>query len=183
MALGYDVWSTTRRHLQKVFSTSPPLFPFLTELQPPFFYLQSSVSMHLPCEVGDYTDFYASKEHATNVGTLFRGAENALMPNWLHLPIGYHGRASSIQVSSSSTSTSTSTSSLVHRPWGQSMHAHFGPSKKLDFELEMAFLIGTGNPIAKPIPLNETKKRIFGAVIMNDWSARDIQAWVSYLFI
>lgn len=128
--------------------------------------------MLLPAEIGDYTDFYSSKEHATNVGIMFRGKENALMPNWLHLPVGYHGRASSVIVSGTN----------VIRPKGQTKAddedaPKFGPSKLLDFELEMGFFIGKGNKLGKAIPVNEAHNHIFGFVLVNDWSARDIQKW------
>eukprot|EP00469_Lotharella_globosa_P011687 CAMPEP_0167786398 /NCGR_PEP_ID=MMETSP0111_2-20121227/8776_1 /TAXON_ID=91324 /ORGANISM="Lotharella globosa, Strain CCCM811" /LENGTH=291 /DNA_ID=CAMNT_0007677787 /DNA_START=295 /DNA_END=1170 /DNA_ORIENTATION=+ len=130
------------------------------------------VTMHLPCRVGDYTDFYSSRHHATNVGVMFRGKENALKPNWLHLPVGYHGRASSVIVSGSN----------VRRPRGQikpdpNAPPVFSECKKLDFELEMAFFVGTGNKLGDPIPIDKAKEHIFGLVLMNDWSARDIQKW------
>jgi fumarylacetoacetase len=127
--------------------------------------------MHLPVEIGDYTDFYSSKEHATNVGTMFRGADNALMPNWTHLPVGYHGRASSIVPSGTP----------VRRPSGQLKPDDgpptFGPSRLLDFELEMGFFVGPGNDLGAPIPIQNTPEHIFGLVLVNDWSARDIQKW------
>ncbi len=129
------------------------------------------VQMHLPVEIGDYTDFYASREHATNVGIMFRGKENALMPNWLHLPVGYHGRASSVVVSGID----------VVRPHGQvapkGPPPEFIPSRSLDFELEMGFFIGAGNELGKPISIENASEHIFGMVLLNDWSARDIQAW------
>lgn len=128
--------------------------------------------MLMPVEIGDYTDFYSSKEHATNVGIMFRGKENALMPNWLHLPVAYHGRASSIIVSGTD----------VIRPKGQTKAddedlPKFGPSKLLDFELEMGFFIGKGNDLGKAIPVKKAQDHIFGFVLVNDWSARDIQKW------
>ncbi len=131
-----------------------------------------NVQMLMPVFVQDYTDFYSSKEHAENVGTMFRGKENALMPNWLHLPVGYHGRASSIIVSGED----------IHRPKGQTKaddadSPSFGPSKLLDFELEMAFITGEGKPLGQRIDIDETEDYIFGMVLFNDWSARDIQKW------
>jgi fumarylacetoacetase len=128
--------------------------------------------MHLPALIGDYTDFYSSREHATNVGTMFRGAANALMPNWLHLPVGYHGRSSSVVISGTQ----------IHRPQGQlcpdeTKPPVFGPCNLLDFELETAFFVGPGNDLGKPININEANNHIFGMVLMNDWSARDIQKW------
>ena len=132
----------------------------------------SAVTMHLPVDIGDYTDFYSSREHATNVGVMFRGKENALMPNWLHLPVGYHGRASSINVSGTP----------VVRPCGQMLPPDaetpvFGPSRLLDFELEMGFFIGAGNRQGEPVPADRALDHVFGLVLVNDWSARDIQKW------
>lgn len=128
--------------------------------------------MLMPVKVGDYTDFYSSKEHATNVGTMFRDPANALLPNWKHLPVGYHGRASSIVVSGTP----------IHRPRGQfkspdSDRPSFGPSKRLDFELEMAFITGKPTKMGDSIKTEEAEAYIFGFVLFNDWSARDIQAW------
>ena len=132
----------------------------------------SEVEMILPIKIGDYTDFYSSREHATNVGIMFRDPENALLPNWLHLPVGYHGRASSIVVSGTP----------VKRPMGQTMpdgadKPVFGPCRLLDFELEMGFVIGKSNPMGKPIPIDEAEDHIAGLLLFNDWSARDIQKW------
>ncbi len=128
--------------------------------------------MLMPVEIGDYTDFYSSKEHATNVGIMFRGKENALMPNWLHLPVGYHGRASSVVISGTD----------IIRPKGQTKaddeeSPMFGPTKLLDFELEMGFFIGKGNDLGKAVPVKKAHDHIFGFVLVNDWSARDIQKW------
>jgi fumarylacetoacetase len=130
-----------------------------------------NVQMHLPVVIGDYTDFYASREHATNVGIMFRGKENALMPNWLHLPVGYHGRASSVVL----------TGTDIIRPRGQvkpkDALLEFTASRQLDFELEMGFFIGTDNDLGEPISIDNAHDHIFGMVLLNDWSARDIQAW------
>ena len=128
--------------------------------------------MQLPARIGDYTDFYSSYHHAHNVGTMLRGPDNALMPNWKWLPVGYHGRASSIVTSGTD----------VRRPKGQTKPPDapapvFGPSKSFDFELEMAFLIGPGNSLGEPVPIDRAADHIFGLVLMNDWSARDIQTW------
>lgn len=130
------------------------------------------IEMQLPVQIGDYTDFYSSKEHATNVGTMFRDPEKALLPNWLHLPVGYHGRSSTIVPSGTP----------VRRPWGQTMPQGeespvFGPSKLVDFELEMAFITTDANALGEPIPVEEAEDYIFGMVLFNDWSARDIQKW------
>lgn len=129
-------------------------------------------SMLMPIEVGDYTDFYSSKEHATNVGTMFRDPDNALLPNWKHIPVGYHGRASSIVVSGTE----------IVRPKGQMKPKDdeppvFGPCKLLDFELEMAFVTFDGKPMGESISTDEADDYIFGMCIFNDWSARDIQKW------
>ena len=136
------------------------------------FFEQNDVEMLMPVEVGDYTDFYSSRQHATNVGIMFRDPENALLPNWLHIPVGYHGRASSIVVSGKD----------VHRPMGQTFPKDadkptFGPSRLVDFELEMAFITFDGKPMGENITTSEADEYIFGMVIFNDWSARDIQKW------
>ncbi len=133
---------------------------------------QSEAAMHLPVEIGDYTDFYSSEDHARNVGKMFRDPENALLPNWKHLPVGYHGRASSIVVSGTP----------LKRPHGQmrpdpAAPPTFGPSRLLDFELEMAFITYPGKPLGDPISMAEAEDYIFGLTLFNDWSARDIQAW------
>jgi fumarylacetoacetase len=132
----------------------------------------AETQMLLPVRIGDYTDFYASREHATNVGIMFRGIDNALMPNWLHLPVGYHGRSSSVIVSGTP----------IHRPKGQMIPKDatqpvFGACNLLDFELEMAFIVGKPNDLGKPIDINDAEAHIFGMVLFNDWSARDIQKW------
>lgn len=130
------------------------------------------VEMQLPVLIGDYTDFYSSKEHATNVGMLFRDPEHALLPNWLHIPVGYHGRSSTIVPSGIP----------IHRPMGQTLpngeeSPVFGPSRSIDFELEMAFITTDANVMGENIPVYEAEDYIFGMVLLNDWSARDIQKW------
>jgi fumarylacetoacetase len=137
-----------------------------------FFVAQSAATMHLPVEIGDYTDFYSSIEHATNVGKMFRDPANALLPNWRHLPVGYHGRASSIVVSGTP----------IRRPHGQVLPKGaevpvFQASARLDFELEMAFIIGRDTQMGDTISTTDAEDYIFGMVLFNDWSARDIQAW------
>ena len=139
---------------------------------PSVFIKQSSVQMHLPVKVGDYTDFYSSIEHATNIGTMFRDPDNALLPNWKHLPVGYHGRASSIIVSGEN----------VHRPKGQVVLAPntapvFQASVRVDFELEMGFIIGKPTKLGDSVSTDAADDYIFGKVLFNDWSARDIQKW------
>ena len=140
--------------------------------KPELFVKQSNAQMHMPVFVGDYTDFYSSIEHATNVGTMFRDPANALMPNWKHIPVGYHGRASSIVVSGEA----------IHRPKGQTIpngsdQPIFGPSKRVDFELEMGFVTGNNTKLGASITTAEADDYIFGLVLFNDWSARDIQKW------
>lgn len=160
MSLGKCYWTVLRKALVAFFSQPADLF---TSVQDAFHPL-STVQMHLPCEIGDYTDFYASKEHASNVGKMFRGEANALMPNWLHLPVGYHGRASSLVVSGTD----------IMRPKGQCKPPEgspiFIPSQKLDFELEMGFIVGVGNNLGTSISCAQAWDHIFGVVILNDWS-------------
>lgn len=132
----------------------------------------SDAQMLMPIHVGDYTDFYSSEQHAYNVGCMFRDPDNALLPNWKHLPVGYHGRASSILVSGTD----------IVRPKGQTKGSEqimpsFGPTKRLDFELEMAFIIGKTSHLGDAIPIEESDDYIFGFTLFNDWSARDMQAW------
>lgn len=132
----------------------------------------SDAVMHMPLAVSEFTDFYAGKNHAVNVGTMFRGAENALPPNWLHIPIGYNGRASTVVVSGTD----------ITRPVGQTKapdaeNPSFGPCKRLDIELEMGAIVGTGSDMGQPISVAQADAMIFGYVLLNDWSARDIQAW------
>jgi fumarylacetoacetase len=133
---------------------------------------QAEATMHLPVRIGDYTDFYSSIEHATNVGIMFRDPANALLPNWKHLPVGYHGRASSIVVSGTD----------ITRPHGQTKADSdalptYQPSKQLDFELEVAFIMGKETALGEPIRTEEAENHIFGLVLFNDWSARDLQKW------
>ncbi|MGE4611493.1 MAG: fumarylacetoacetase, partial [Paracoccaceae bacterium] len=133
---------------------------------------QADAEMHMPFLVSEFTDFYAGKHHAINVGTMFRGAENALPPNWLHIPIGYNGRASSVVVSGTN----------IARPNGQTKAPDadmpsFGPCMRLDIELEMGAVVGGKNALGQPVSVQEADDMIFGYVLLNDWSARDIQAW------
>lgn len=172
MALGHDAWGEARATLQgllvEAVEAGRPLPAVAAEALHPL----DGVEMLLPAAVGDYTDFYSSREHATNVGTMFRGADQALMPNWLRLPVAYHGRASSLIPSGVD----------VVRPSGQSLPPGsdapaFGPSAELDFELEVGFFIGPGNSLGEPIRIDAADNHIFGLVLVNDWSARDIQRW------
>ena len=168
MSAGKDVWKEIRQRLTMLLSSdqNPPKKEAVHFIQ--------NVQLHLPVNIGDYTDFYASREHATNVGAMFRGKENALMPNWLHLPVGYHGRASSVVLSDTN----------VIRPRGQVARKdakdsppEFVASRQLDFELEMGFFVGKENHLGEPIKIENAHEHIFGMVLLNDWSARDIQAW------
>lgn len=168
IALGKAITNKVRERLQEqLCKRNSPL-----KSNPSVFVKQSEATMHLPVSVGDYTDFYSSIEHATNVGKMFRDPKNALLPNWKHIPIGYHGRASSIVVSGTK----------IRRPNGQTKaktakKPSFGPSQRLDFELEMAFIVGKGNELGKPVSTSKAEDHIFGMVLFNDWSARDIQVW------
>jgi fumarylacetoacetase len=169
MSLGPAAWSTLRHHL------SPLLDAEQTDAQTqerikPLLIPMHDATMQLPAQIGDYTDFYASIHHATRVGKLFR-PDNPLLPNYKYVPIGYHGRASSIVVSGSD----------IHRPCGQikssSPEPLFAASRSLDFELEVGLFVGPGNPLGHPIPIPEAERHIFGLCLVNDWSARDIQSW------
>ena len=172
MSLGRNAWKQVRTVLQTVLSDDNPMLRDDKDLQKIALIPMKDVVMCLPADIGDYTDFYSSREHATNVGIMFRGKENALMPNWLHIPIGYHGRASSVIPSGTN----------IKRPKGQTKPADadkpvFGPTKLLDIELEMGFFIGPSTKLGDSIPVNNTYDHIFGMVLVNDWSARDIQTW------
>lgn len=172
MELGRSAWKPVRQIVQQLLSADNPTLRDDNSLRHRAIIPMADVVMHLPAEIGDYTDFYSSREHATNVGTMFRGKENALMPNWLHLPVAYHGRASSVIISGAD----------IIRPQGQTTRGSettptFGPSRLMDFELEMGFFVGPGNPLGQPIPVAEAADHIFGMVLVNDWSARDIQKW------
>src|SRR5438445_6629404 len=172
MALGRPAWKKTRDILGSLLSAKTSTLRDNAELRAHAFHKQSEVTMQLPARIGDYTDFYSSYHHAHNVGTMLRGPENALMPNWKWLPVAYHGRASSIVISGTE----------VRRPKVQIKSPDaptpvFGRTKSLDYELETAFLIGPGNSLGQPVPIDQALEHIFGLVLMNDWSARDIQAW------
>lgn len=172
IADGRKTWRLVRNRISDIFLEGNDELKNNKEHCNHILFTMEEVEMQLPVDVGDYTDFYASKEHATNVGSLFRDPENALLPNWLRIPIGYHGRSSSIVPSGTP----------IRRPIGQTMPGDdgvpgFGPSQLLDFELEMAFITTDSNPLGKRVPIGEAEDYIFGLVLFNDWSARDIQAW------
>ncbi len=172
IADGRKTWRLVRNRIAEIFDAENDTLKNNIPHKETILFRLDEIEMQLPIQVGDYTDFYASKEHATNVGTMFRDPENALMPNWVHMPVGYHGRSSSIIPSGIP----------VHRPQGQTLPADaknpvFGPSKLVDFELEMAFITTDANDLGEPIPITEAEEYIFGLVLFNDWSARDIQKW------
>jgi fumarylacetoacetase len=169
MALGPDAWNALRRRITELLAESADADT--RRRVAAMLVAQRDVEMQLPAEIGDYTDFYASIHHATRVGKLFR-PDNPLLPNYRYVPIGYHGRASSMVVSGSE----------VRRPCGQSKPPHclepsFGSSRSLDYELEVGAFIGAGNALGEPIPMDEAERHIFGLCLLNDWSARDVQAW------
>jgi fumarylacetoacetase len=171
LALGRPAWQTTRAAIQAQLRPGSALSQS-AEMQERALWRLDEIALGLPAEIGDYTDFYSSLEHATNVGVMFRGPEYALPPNWRHLPIAYHGRASSVVASGAP----------VRRPWGQQIEPGasqpvFGPTQELDFELEMGCLVGPGNALGQPIPVAQAADHIFGLLLVNDWSARDIQRW------
>ena len=170
--LGRAVWQQTRQRLQELLDSENPEIRDNQSLRKKAFVKQSDAHMHLPINIPAYTDFYSSREHAFNVGCMFRGADNALMPNWSELPVAYNGRASSVVVSGTD----------LIRPSGQvktpnSERPIFTASQKLDFELETGFIIGKPSQLGQPIPIDDAADYIFGMVLLNDWSARDIQQW------
>jgi fumarylacetoacetase len=172
MASGRAAWGEVRAAVSRLLRADEPTLRDDASLREHALVPMPEVEMLLPADVGDYTDFYSSREHATNVGTMLRGPDKALMPNWLHLPVAYHGRASSVVVSGTD----------VRRPRGQykpdaEAAPTFGPSRSLDFELEVAAFVGPGNELGRPVPVGEAAEHLFGLVLLNDWSARDVQAW------
>lgn len=169
---GKKTWRLVRNRLAELFDETNPKLRDNSSHREVIIFKVEDIEMLLPVQIGDYTDFYSSKEHATNVGKMFRDPENALLPNWLHIPVGYHGRSSTIVPSGIP----------VHRPYGQTLPNGettpvFGPSKLVDFELETAFITTDANLMGEPIPVEEAEEHIFGMVLFNDWSARDIQKW------
>ena len=172
IADGRKTWRLVRNRIAEIFDSNNTTLKNNTKHKEIVLFRLDEIEMQLPVQIGDYTDFYSSIEHATNVGTMFRDPDNALLPNWLHIPVGYHGRSSSIIPSGIP----------IHRPQGQTLPAGsdkpvFGPSKLIDFELEMAFITTDANDLGEPIPIEEAEEYIFGLVLFNDWSARDIQKW------
>jgi len=170
MALGGRYWSALRRAVSRLL-TADGAEPLEPRAGPTLLVPGSDVELQLPAAIGGYTDFYASLYHATNVGSMMR-PDNPLLPNYKWVPIGYHGRASSIVPSGTS----------VRRPRGQTRDGSagvpaFGPSRRLDYELEVGFFVGPGNPLGEPIPVGDAPRHLFGICLLNDWSARDVQAW------
>ena len=166
MEQGPAVWTALRNRLTDLLAEGARDRALVEPLMVPM----ADATLHLPLVVSEYTDFYAGRHHATNVGTMFRGAENALPPNWLHMPIGYNGRASSVVVSGTD----------IRRPWGQLKSPDhdapaYLPSRRFDLELEMGAIVGTSS--TGPLTVDQADAAIFGYVLLNDWSARDIQAW------
>jgi fumarylacetoacetase len=169
---GKKTWRLVRDRIADLFDINNETLQKDIEHRDIIVFKMEEVEMQLPVLIGDYTDFYSSKEHATNVGKMFRDPENALLPNWLHIPVGYHGRSSTIVPSGIP----------VHRPMGQTLpngetSPVFGPSRLIDFELETAFITTDANVMGENIPVHEAEDYIFGMVLLNDWSARDIQKW------
>jgi fumarylacetoacetase len=172
IALGRDVWRTVRIQLSDLLSRENATLRDDAVLRERALVPQAGATLHLPVQIPGYTDFYSSKEHATNVGSMFRDPKNALLPNWSEMPIGYNGRASSVVVSGTP----------VRRPRGQlklpdQERPVFGACRKLDIELETGFIVGRGNALGEPIACADAEAHIFGMVLLNDWSARDIQQW------
>ncbi|MFZ1332995.1 MAG: fumarylacetoacetase [Flavobacteriales bacterium] len=169
---GKPTMRNLRQRLSELFREDNPKLRDDSDLREAALLPVDQVTMYLPVEIGDYTDFFSSKEHATNTGTMFRDPANALLPNWLHIPVAYHGRSSSIIPSGTP----------IRRPMGQTRPDPnappvFGASKLLDFELEMGFITFDGQPLGERIGIEDAEDHIFGLVLFNDWSARDIQAW------
>jgi fumarylacetoacetase len=172
MALGPSVWSATRAAISDLLETKNPKLRDNAALRANALVPMGSAKLHLPLFVRSFTDFFSSKEHATNTGSMLRDPANALTPNWLHMPIAYNSRASTVVVSGTD----------IRRPLGQSKAPtadvpSFGPSRRLDIELEMGAIVGTPSTMGEPLTTAESDAIIFGYVILNDWSARDIQAW------
>src|SRR6266545_3093884 len=162
MAQGRTAWTQVRRRLTELLTDETHRPAVEAHLLP-----RAEIEQHLPFEVADYVDFYASEHHATNVGRLFRPNGDPLTPNWKHLPIGYHGRAGTVVVSGTS----------ITRPHGQLGPATFGRSQRLDIEAEVGFVVGTPSTAGTGVPTSAFRDHVFGVVLVNDWSARDIQAW------
>ena len=172
IADGRKTWRAVRNRIAHIFDADNDTLKNNKSHKEIVLFRLDEIEMQLPVQIGDYTDFYSSKEHATNVANILGNTNNDLLANWLHIPVAYHGRSSSIVPSGIN----------IHRPQGQTLpfgatEPVFGPSKSVDFELEMAFITTVANDLGEPIPVNEAEEYIFGLVLFNDWSARDIQKW------
>ncbi|KAL5120250.1 hypothetical protein ACEQ8H_001808 [Pleosporales sp. CAS-2024a] len=177
-ALGRPIHSVVRRYIQTIFTVETPHPDVLknnTALQKEALIPLKDIKAHVPFRIGDYTDFFAGRIHAYNCGVIFRGPANALQPNYHHLPVGYHGRASSIVPSG--TPIRRPNGQILLNPTAEPKVPTFSPCKKLDIELELGAFVCGSNPQGQPIPIDKAEESIFGVVLMNDWSARDIQAW------
>ncbi|OMP88351.1 Fumarylacetoacetase [Diplodia seriata] len=177
-ALGRPIHSVVRKYIQDIFLDDTPHGSVLKDnksLQQAALVPFKEVKTHLPFQIGDYTDFYAGLNHAFNVGVLFRGASNALQPNYKHLPVGYHGRASSVVVSG--TPIVRPSGQILTNPTAEVKTPVFSPCRRLDIELELGAFVCRKTKLGEPIPIDEAEQSLFGVVLMNDWSARDIQAW------
>ncbi|MFN8261232.1 MAG: fumarylacetoacetase [Chitinophagales bacterium] len=167
IASGKESWSYVRKKIQELLTTDSD---FYKENHTRFIYQQSEAVMHLPVKIGDYTDFYSSEEHASNVGKMFRPTMDPLLPNWKHMPIAYHGRSSSI----------ITTNTPIRRPYGQILKGEeviYSACQTLDIEIELGYIIGKENKLGEPIDIQQAHEHVFGAVLLNDFSARDIQRW------
>lgn len=167
IASGKENWSYVRKKIQELLTTDSD---FYKENHTRFIYQQSEAVMHLPVKIGDYTDFYSSEEHASNVGKMFRPTMDPLLPNWKHMPIAYHGRSSSI----------ITTNTPIRRPYGQILKGEeviYSACQTLDIEIELGYIIGKENKLGEPIDIQQAHEHVFGAVLLNDFSARDIQRW------
>lgn len=177
-ALGQRAHEGVRKFLQDVFREDTPYPDVLRdnpEARESSILRQDEVTMHLPMHIGDYTDFYAGKNHAYNLGCILRGPSNALQPNYTHLPVGYHGRASSVVVSG--TPVRRPNGQVLENPAAEVKKPVFKPSQRLDIELELGAFLCKSNPLGEPVLIGDAEDSIFGFVLLNDWSARDIQAW------
>jgi len=172
IAKGPRTWSYVRRKVSDWLSSDLTVLQDNSSLRNRVMVPMKDATLYLPVEIGDYTDFYSSQHHAFNVGSMFRDPANALLPNWKHIPIGYHGRSSSIVVSGTPVKRSLGQTKPDDQP-----APSFGPCKALDFELEVGFIAGVPNTLGSPIPISNAADHIFGMLLVNDWSARDIQKW------
>ncbi|KAF2833321.1 fumarylacetoacetate hydrolase FahA [Ophiobolus disseminans] len=177
-ALGRPIHSVVRKYIQSVFTVETPYPDVLknnSTLQKQVLIPLKDIKAHLPFRIGDYTDFFAGLNHAYNCGVIFRGPQNALQPNYKHLPVGYHGRASSVVPSG--TPIRRPNGQILLNPTAEKKTPTFSPCKKLDIELELGAFVCGSNEQGVPIPIEKAEENLFGVVLMNDWSARDIQAW------